>query len=175
MRTVRLHGHRENLARLVVGGVSAAVLLVSGAAPAGARVLDGADLAVDLAATGTVLIPGARYDVTVTNNGPAALTSATVVVALDPGTYSGSTSPCVVNGAANTMTCSFGPLPAGGTATLGGWAYFSLPLSQTSVDATATRTASVPADPQPGNDTDTAHCTYTSEPGVFPPPPVVRC
>lgn len=166
----------RRVSRAVVAGVSTAVLVVSGGAPAGARVLEGADLAVDLAATGTLLLPGANYQVTVTNNGPSALTSATVVVALHPGAYSGPGSPpCVFSAAADTLTCSFGPLSAGGSATLTGTVFFSLPSPPTPVDATATRTAGVPPDPVPGNDTDTVHCVYKRDSGIFPPPPTVRC
>jgi hypothetical protein len=69
----------------------------------------------------------------------------------------------------DTLTCSFGPLPAGATATLSTWVYFLLPPAHTEVDATATRTASTPADPGPSNDSATTHCSHGQSPGGYPP------
>lgn len=132
-----------------------------------------ADLAVDLSARGTYLLPGARYDVTVTNHGPEPLASATVVVALGYQTLSSATEPCVHDPDAYTITCTFGPLAAGATATLSRTVYYlgipwESPSRPTPVDATATRTASIPADPNPANDADTKRCWYWGPSGIPP-------
>lgn len=141
-----------------------------------------ADLAVDIEGRGTYLVPGARYDVTITNHGPDALQSATVVVKLQYPTTSGSTEPCVLDSAARTITCTFGPLPAGGTATLSKTVYYVgipapvPPTRPVPVDATATRTVSSPADPNAANDTDTEHCWYSGPVGIPPSPyPPLGC
>jgi hypothetical protein len=132
-----------------------------------------ADLAVDLKAQGTYLLPGARYDVTITNHGPEPLASATVVVTLQYQTWLSTTEPCVHDSAAYAITCTFGPLAAGATATLSRTVYYSgipldTPSRPTPVDATATRTASIPADPNPANDADTKRCWYWGPAGIPP-------
>jgi hypothetical protein len=146
-----------------------------GAAPAQAA---SADLSVALDAVGAVLLPGARYDVMVTNHGPDALTSATVVVRLEHPTAPPSTAqPCVLDPTARTLTCAFGAVAAGQSVTLSGWVYYLINGAPRPVDATATRTASTPPDPNPGNDTATKHCWYNGSPG-FPPspwPPPLSC
>jgi hypothetical protein len=138
-----------------------------------------ADVAVDLNAWATYLLPGARYDVTITNHGPKPLASATVVVRLAYPTSSGDPQPCVHDPAANTITCTFGPVPAGGSATMSKTVYYySIPVQTpaTPVDATATRTASSPADPNPANDVDTKRCWYDFQPGIPPSPyPPLSC
>lgn len=138
-----------------------------------------ADLAVDLDARAIPinLLPGAHYDVTVTNHGPDPLASATVTVQLEHPVVSGSAAPCVTDNKARTITCTFGPLAAGGAATMTGWVYYNLTGPAQDVNATATRTASGPADPNPDNDTDTRRCRYTGQ-QQFPPqpwPPVMIC
>jgi hypothetical protein len=141
--------------------VAALVAGLLGVAPA-------ADVAVDLEARPTLLIPAAYYDVTVTNNGPDALTSATVVVRFARKTLPASSSPCVHDTTAGTLTCTFGPLAAGATATKTTYIHFFLSSTPGPVDATATRTASAPADPDPVNDADAENCWYRGG-SVFPP------
>lgn len=117
----------------------------------------GTDLTVGLTADGSYLLPGARYEVSVTNNGPQPLTSATIVVDLDP-RVSGAVNPpptCSVDTGAATLTCSFGPLATGATAATTTWVMFVLPPAPTTVTATATRASSTPPDPNPANDSAT--------------------
>jgi hypothetical protein len=79
------------LGRLLVVAAVATGVAAAGAAPAGAQlpstrsgnVLPQADLAVHLGTFGSMLIPRIRYDVSVTNNGPDTLDSATIIVQLD--------------------------------------------------------------------------------------------
>lgn len=132
---------------------TALVASLLGTAPA-------ADLAVDVAARSMLLIPGARYDVTVTNHGPDPLESATVVVRFDRKTLPSSSAPCALDTTAGTLTCTFGPIAPGGTATKSSFVTFFLSSTPVMVGATATRTASVPADPNPANDSDDADCWY---------------
>ena len=133
-----------------------------------------ADLSVDLTAVAGVVMPVVDYHVSVTNNGPQPLGSATVVVALDPRSATLTTTPCVFANA--TLTCSFGSLAPGATATLINRVYFDVFYTEATVDATATRTASTPTDPNAGNDTDTARCRHESEQIGFPPWPYhMRC
>jgi hypothetical protein len=132
-----------------------------------------ADLSVGLSAQhSTVVLPGARYDVTVTNHGPDPLESATVFVTFEYPVTRGGTPPCAVS--TKTMTCEFGSVPVGGTATMSVWIYyFGLP-GPGPVTATATRTASNPPDPNAGNDTATERCWYYGPSGIpiqpYPPP-----
>ena len=136
----------------------------------------GSDLAVGLDAVGVpVLLPGATYTVSITNNGPEPLTSATVVVQLDRHVGLIGTnppSPCPLDAKAATLTCSFGLLPAGSTASLRNTVYLSVKEDRRTLVAIATRTASVPADPNSGNDADTATCWYQRSEGNPWPPPV---
>lgn len=141
-----------------------------------------ADLAVDLeAGHETLLLPGARYDVTITNHGPEPIDSATVVVTFEYQTLSSATEPCVHEPTAYTITCTFGPLAAGATATLSRTIYYlglpwASPSRPTPVNATATRTASTPADPNPANDADTKRCLYRGPAGIPPSPfPTLSC
>lgn len=129
-----------------------------------------ADLSVDLRAQGTLILPGARYDVVITNNGPDALESATVVVTLEHPVLGTAPTACVTDTAARTLTCSFGPLPAGGTATASGYVYYLITGEPRQIVATANRTASTPSDPDPSNDTDTKSCTYHGPSGIPPSP-----
>lgn len=137
-----------------------------------------ADLAVDLNAKGGVvgLIPSARYDVTIANLGPDPITSATVVVELEYRPVFGTASPCVLDIAGKTLTCTFGPLTAGASATMGMHIYLgNVSDRPTVIDATATRTASSPSDPNAANDTDTAPCWYYPLPPQQQWPPPVSC
>lgn len=148
-----------------------ATLLTSGAR-AGA-VPASADVSVDLTAVANLLLPVADYRVSVTNNGPRPLASATVVVTLDPRGAT-TTAPCAFADA--TLTCSFGALAPGATATLTNRVHFDVFYTAATLDATATRTASTPPDPHAGNDTDTARCHHESDQVGFPPWPYhLRC
>jgi hypothetical protein len=135
----------------------------------GAMPAQTADLSVDLGARGLPLLPGARYDVSITNHGPSAVESATVVVTLEHPVMQSTATACVLDTVARTLTCSFGPLPAGGTVTASGFVYYLINGAPRSVNATANRTASTPSDPNPSNDTDTDSCYYQGYLG-FPPP-----
>jgi hypothetical protein len=154
----------------LVAAVTAALLTSGARADA---VPSSADVSVDLTAVAGVIWPMVDYRVSVTNNGPQPLTSATVVVALDP--RSGTTSsPCAFANA--TLTCSFGALAPGATAALTNRVYFDIFYTEATLDATATRTASTPTDPNAGNDTDTARCHHERDEVGFPPwPHYMRC
>jgi hypothetical protein len=149
------------------------VLGILAATPATADARSGTDLAVGLDAVGSLLLSGAHYTVSVTNNGPQALTSATVVVQLDPrGPFAVGRPPaCPVNTATATMTCSFGPVATGATSSLTTWVLFNLPQAPTEVDATATLAASNPADTTPANNSASAECHHHQDQVGFPPWP----
>jgi hypothetical protein len=153
------------------------VLLVTGLTMSGtsaATAEPGADVAVRLGAVGAVvLLPGARYTVSITNNGPEPLTSATVLVRVDPRAFTTTGAPaCPFDTGTATFTCSFGPLAAGGTASLYPFAYFRVSDQRATLEATATRTVSTPADPDSANDSDPATCWFR-KPQIWqtwPPP-----
>ena len=156
--------------RILLGAV-VATIGVLGAAPAGAVQGSGADLAVAIRGQGSVLLPGARYTVSVTNHGPEALTGATVVVRLDPRVMEPATGqPCPYDAESLTLTCTFGAVAVGATASMYSSVYYLLRGEPTEVLATATRVASTPADPEPANDSATRRCWYSGYQG-FPPPP----
>jgi hypothetical protein len=132
-----------------------------------------ADLSVALGVRPTpVLLAGGRFDASITNHGPDPLTSATVVVTFDQqASPAGTTQQCPV--VANTMTCSFGPVPVGGSATLSTFVYFLHSGTGTRIIVTATRTASTPPDPNTGNDIATLNCRNDGpQSSPFPP---LRC
>jgi hypothetical protein len=63
-------------------------------------------------------------------------------------------------------------LAPGATATRTTWVLFTLPQALiTTLDATAERTASTPADPNPANDSASVTCWTDRDPTVFPPFP----
>lgn len=152
-------------------------LAVLGTLPAGADTPSNADLSVNIGGFGNLLLPGARYNVAITNNGPAALTSATVVVQLDSRATSANAQPCPFDPVTDTLTCSFGPLAAGSTAILNPSVLFLGAATRTTFYATATRTASTPTDPNTTNDSDTSECWYDPQLGgpLIPVWPVTRC
>jgi hypothetical protein len=128
-----------------------------------------ADLSVDLHATSSIVFNSARYDVTITNNGPDPLTSATVVVQLsETGYLSGTQNTCTGDSQAKTITCVFGPLAVGASATMSGSAMYPMSGRARLIYATATRTASSPADPNQANDADTVDCYYDGSQGIPP-------
>jgi hypothetical protein len=160
----------RSLCRSVVAGVMAVGFVFSAVSPVSART-GGADLAVELTAVPSYFFAEVRYTVAVTNTGPQPLTSATVTVAVDPRVWPTTTTPCVLNSTNATLTCSFAALAPGATAKASTVVAFNLPSAPTSVNATATRTASTPNDTNSSNDTDTANCRYESDQVGFPPWP----
>lgn len=99
------------------------------------------------------------FTVTVTNNGPAAVRSATVAASVPLGLRASSTSCSTSNGGA---VCPFGAVPVGGKAT----ATFTVPAGLLDIGLpftfSAHRTASSPTDPNPANDSATTTCTVIS-------------
>ena len=131
----------------------------------------GADIAVGLASSSsTLLLPGARFDLSITNHGPEPLTSATVVVRFGADAAPALPPSCAFDGATEALTCTFGALPAGGTATASTTVYFLISGPPTRFSNTATRTASTPADPDSANDTASVGCSFQGS--TFPPLPV---
>ncbi|MBO2446332.1 hypothetical protein J4573_04470 [Actinomadura barringtoniae] len=168
----------------ISGGGSATVvftLKVASGATAGAQVLQGAisgsnygtfpfdgptlnvitdaDAAVRLTAAPRlgILVPRIDFTVKVTGNGPADLNSAQVTTTLPPGTSGSGCTP-----AAGKVTCSFGHIAVGSSSS----SSFSVPLGLLNIGVpytfTATRTASSPHDPTPGNDVSTVQCTVVT-------------
>ncbi|WP_433403829.1 DUF11 domain-containing protein [Streptomyces sp. CA-146814] len=119
-----------------------------------------ADLEVGLNADPAPLSPQVTYTQTVTNNGPATVTSGTVTTKLPAQTASVSGLPanCAFTPGAKSVTCTLNDLANGSTATHTFTAKMNL-TSLGSLPATATRTTSTPTDPNPANDTATATCT----------------
>lgn len=101
------------------------------------------------------------YTVTVTNHGPDPLTSATVVVRLDSRAWStlGPTI-CPLDRATATLTCTFGAVPVGASVSLKPCVFYDIDERFATLPATATRTASIPADPNGANDADPTTCWY---------------
>lgn len=159
---------------LTTAALLAATLL---GATATAPLPSGADLSVDLhLATTVVLLPSAQVHLSVTNHGPDPLTSATVVVRFGVDAWAFQPAPCTFDPTADTLTCPFGALPAGATATISTNVHLLVGGPPLLFDNTATRTASTPADPNGANDTDTHRCYYTGGGGIPPPPtPTLHC
>ena len=165
-----------NIGRRFVVAIVAVGVVISNPCAASAQGGSGADLKVRLSAVGSLLLAGARYTVSITNNGPEPLTSATVVVRLDPRAFTTSGSPaCPFDTTADTLTCTFGALPVGGTATSSESVYFVINDNRATLDATATRTASAPSDPSARNDTDSVACTYQAPPPFGTGGPLTTC
>jgi uncharacterized repeat protein (TIGR01451 family) len=99
------------------------------------------------------------FTVTVTNNGPGAVRSATVTATVPLGLRASSTSCSTSSGGA---VCSFGAVPVGGRAT----ATFTVPAGLLDIGLpftfSAQRTASSPTDPNPANDSASTTCTVVS-------------
>lgn len=120
-----------------------------------------ADLAVGLNATPAPLLSNAiLYIQTATNNGPATVSSGTVTTTLPAQTtgVTGLPANCAYNNTAKTVACTDTGLTASATATHTFTAHLNL-LSLGALPASATRTTSSPADPNPANDTAGANCT----------------
>jgi hypothetical protein len=156
--------------------VAAAAVVIVASGTAAQASPTSADLAVGLGATGSLLISTVTYSVSVTNNGPDALTSASVTVRVDSrvGFMTG-TSPCALDKVAATLTCSFGGLPSGATATDKATVYFYLQTRPFTVKATATRTSSTPADPNSANDSAAHDCFWVYNGGIGAPPSRMYC
>jgi len=168
----------------ISGGGSATVvftLKIAATATAGAQVLQGAisgsnygtfpidgptltiiteaDAAVRLTAAPRlgILVPRIDFTVKVTGNGPTAINSAQVTTTLPPGTSGTGCTP-----SAGKVTCSFGHINVGSSAS----STFSVPVGLLNIGIpytfTATRTASSPHDPTPGNDVSTVQCTVVT-------------
>ncbi|WP_027005745.1 DUF11 domain-containing protein [Conexibacter woesei] len=117
-----------------------------------------ADLGVGLTATGSLLGSTINYDAAVTNNGPAAATSATITTQLSSQATSITSSTCTFSATTHQASCPIGALANGATTHARFTANFGL-LSLGALNATATRTASAPTDPNAANDSATANCT----------------
>ncbi|RLK58557.1 DUF11 domain-containing protein [Actinokineospora cianjurensis] len=117
-----------------------------------------ADLGVTLTATAPLLGTTINYATTITNNGPDATTSGTVVLTLPAATTNAASATCAYNPATKSAACPIGALQPGASATYTVRASFGV-LTTGPLTATATRTTSTPTDPAPGNDTATAACT----------------
>ena len=131
-----------------------------------------ADISVDFESPRSLVFGGARFEVSITNHGPDPLTSATVVVQFGVNSGTGWPTPCAFDSTASTLTCTFGALPVGGTATLSTShpIYLAVSGPPFRFSNTATRTASTPSDPNSTNDIDTDDCSFMGS--VFPPSPV---
>ncbi|WP_439679729.1 IPT/TIG domain-containing protein [Embleya sp. MST-111070] len=120
-----------------------------------------ADVSVALQANGVGGLFGAHidYTVTVTNRGPNTLASATVTAPL-PSPMTATSPDCAV--ANRTVTCTVGPLAKGAATTR----HFTAPVALLNLglgyEVTATRTASTPNDPNPGNNSSSASCTVVT-------------
>ena len=120
---------------------------------------DEADLAVSLSAAAVLLQPRINYTVGVTNTGPDALSSATIVTAV-PSTTTSVTNlgPCSYNGTLKQVSCPVGALAASGNTSFTFRANISGLTIGLPLNAGAQRTASSPNDPNPANDFDSANC-----------------
>jgi hypothetical protein len=143
-----------------LSAVVAAVSVVC--APAASAKTAETDLAVHLGAFGLTL-PMVFYAVSVTNNGPDPITSATVVVKVDP-RASSLGAPCTLDKPSATLTCQFGSLASGATATVRPSVHFDL-RAPTRLDATATLTTSTPPDPNSANNSDSHSCYWDGRAG----------
>jgi len=100
------------------------------------------------------------FTVKVTNSGPGTEVGATYTATATSGLDISSTSTCHAHN--NTATCTFGSIPAGGSAT----AKFNVPIGLLDIGIpftfNVTRATSTPTDPNPANDSSTTHCTAIS-------------
>jgi len=164
--------------RILVGALLATLGTVGAGTAEATADGSGADVAVGLHAAPRLLIPGAQYTVSVTNNGPEPLVNAIVVVQLDPRVAGTPTSTsCSYDATDTTLTCPLGALAVGATTTASGIAYFTIavpPHHGTEVDATATLLVSTPDDPDATNNSARVDCWATNDrpypPSLWPPP-----
>lgn len=99
-----------------------------------------------------------NYDATVTNHGPGAASSATITTQLSSQAVSITSSTCTFSSTTHQASCPIGTLANGASTHATFTANFGL-LTIGPVNATATRTASAPSDPNAANDSATANCS----------------
>jgi hypothetical protein len=118
-----------------------------------------ADLGVTLHASAPLLLADhIKYKLAVKNNGPAEATSATIETQLASAATSIASTTCTFNSTTHKATCPFGPIADGATSEQTLTAYFPILTIGLPLNATATRTASTPEDPNLANDSSTASC-----------------
>lgn len=120
-----------------------------------------ADLAVSLAATpvGGLFSGRVDYTLTVTNQGPETVTSATISADLPAG-FTASSTDCTI--AAGKLTCAVaGPLAKGASVTRHVTVHVGLLNLGRTFTVTAARTASAPTDPVAANDRASRTCSAT--------------
>lgn len=163
------------LRQVLVALVALGSLTVSPVSPVAAAPAD-ADLVVELDAMGHVVVPAALYTISLTNNGPQPVASATVIVQLDSragGVFN--PPPCPYDAVADTLTCSFGAIAVGATAVKNTSFVVYTVVAPTQVTATATLATSTPADPDPANDSASSTCDYRVNTGLPPVPYRMFC
>jgi len=119
-----------------------------------------ADLAVTLDAASSGLSSKIPYTLTISNNGPAVAASAVITTQLPHATRTVDlgTSGCTYSHPAQQVSCPAGPLAAGASVVKSFSANFPLLTIGLALTATAQRTTSTPADPNPANDTAAVQC-----------------
>ncbi|MGB8946890.1 MAG: IPT/TIG domain-containing protein [Streptomyces sp.] len=107
-----------------------------------------------------ILVPYLAYTLSAHNNGPGAVTSATITASLPAGASATNlSSGCTTS--TGTVTCTYGTIANGASADK----TFRIPLNLLSlghVTVTGVRTASAPTDTNPANNSDSATCTVIS-------------
>lgn len=144
----------DNVGTIGIGNVHSLAIRVSPPPPA-----DEADLAVSLSAAGVFLQSKIDYTLGVTNNGPDALTSATIVTQVPPTTTSvANLGTCSYNNTLKQVSCPVGTLASSASTNFTFRATIGLLTVGLPLHAEAQRTLSIPNDPNPANDTDPANC-----------------
>ncbi|WNI16129.1 hypothetical protein [Actinacidiphila sp. ITFR-21] len=153
------HAHRNRA--LATGAPALLLAAATLALPAAAHADTAtADAAVTLTATPqfALLTPSILYTVTVTDNGPDALSGARVTTAVADVLTPASGGACTTN--PGSAVCSFGPIAPGASQSR----TFTLPINPVTlaltIRATATITAASAADPDTTNNAETVDCTY---------------
>ncbi|MFI6317813.1 hypothetical protein ACIBG8_09865 [Nonomuraea sp. NPDC050556] len=121
-----------------------------------------ADIAVGLTAGAPPLLASyIDYTATATAQGPGAVSTGTIVTQLPAPTTSVTNlaAGCSYNSANRQVTCATGAIPNGSAVPKTFRAHLGLLTIGLPLNATATRTASTPSDPDPANDSATAGCT----------------
>jgi hypothetical protein len=133
--------------------------LIIGSVPITVTAPPAADLGVSLSArAGPPLHGKVNYDATVTDNGPAAASSATLTTQLPwQATGISAAGSCTYAGTTHQVTCPVGALANGATTHVTFTAQYGL-LSFGALTATATLSAVTPTDPNPANDSSSATC-----------------
>jgi len=147
------------------------VAVAAPSATAAPSAMAATDISVELDAMGHVVVPAVLYLITLKNNGPDPVSSATVVVQLDPlagGVFN--PPPCPYNSVNDTLTCTFGPIAPGATVTKDTSFVVYGVVGPTQVTATATLATSTPADSSASNNASSATCDYRRNTGLPPVP-----